>query len=330
MRNSELHRTPRSERRPPLRRVLLFIALLLVSNAWTSRAEAQPAKGFAVERFYPSAAGGGWLVMDELGMHGGFGGAIEISGGYARKPLDVASPDGTQRVALVSSQAFADFSVAATYERFRLYLNFSTPLAVAGESGTLGTYELSGPSVDLGKNPDTLSDPRVGFDARLLGAPGSALRVGAGAQLIIPSGDRADYLTDGTFRGMFRLLFAGDVGRFMYAGQLGMHLRPLDDSPAPGSPRGSELLFGIAAGPRLSVGTGWAVVVGPEIYGETALRSFFGGTTTGLEALLTGRLEGVGTGRQLRVKVGAGGGLDPHFGAPQWRIVFAVELFDQR
>jgi len=33
-------------------------------------------------------------------------------------------------------------------------------------------------------------------------------------------------------------------------------------------------------------------------------------------------------GAQLRVKLGAGAGLNPHFGAPEWRIVFGVELFD--
>jgi len=96
------------------RRTLLLMTTFLVSNAWTSRAEAQQPEGFAVERFYPSAAGGGWLVMDDLDLHGGFGGAIEISSGYARKPLQVVSPDGTQHLALVSDQAFADFSIAAT------------------------------------------------------------------------------------------------------------------------------------------------------------------------------------------------------------------------
>jgi hypothetical protein len=135
-------------------------------------------------------------------------------------------------------------------------------------------------------------------------------------------------VTDGTFRGMFRGLVAGDVGRLSFAGQLGLHLRPVDDSPAPGSPQGNELLFGVSAGRRVSVGNGWTVVVGPELYGETAVHSL-AGTATGFEGLLTGRFEGTGTGPHLRIKLGAGGGFDQHFGAPEWRIVVGVELLGQ-
>jgi hypothetical protein len=131
---------------------------------------------------------------------------------------------------------------------------------------------------------------------------------------------------------MLRALVAGDVGRFGYAGQLGVHIRPLDEGSTPDGPRGSELLFGAAAGPRFPVDAAghFAAVVGPEIYGETAFASFFGGPTTGVEALLSGRLEGAGIdGGQLRVRLGAGGGLDPQFGAPEMRVVVGVELFDR-
>jgi len=73
-----------------------------------------------------------------------------------------------------------------------------------------------------------------------------------------------------------------------------VHVRPLDDSPAPESPQGSEMLFGAAAGARVPVGSSGtaALVIGPEIYGATAFRSFLGSTSTALEGLLTGRLEG--------------------------------------
>ena len=120
------------------------------------------------------------------------------------------------------------------------------------------------------------------------------------------------------------------MGLLSYAGQLGVHIRPLDDAPTPGSPQGSELLFGAAAGTRFRVGTG-GTAARRRARGlrADAFRSFFGKDTTGLEGLLSARLEGTADdGGQLRVKLGAGGGLDPHFGAPEWRVVFAVELFD--
>jgi hypothetical protein len=71
------------------------------------------------------------------------------------------------------------------------------------------------------------------------------------------------------------------------------------------------------------------LIVGPELYGETAFRAFFGTTATGLEALLTGRLERrPARGAKWRVKLGGGGGLEPRFGAPAWRLVVGIEIFD--
>lgn len=309
--------------------------------AWTTPAAAQQqVKGFSVERFYPSAPGAGWLVMDQVNEHGALGGAMALTLGYAHDPLRVRTSDGSQRLAVVSDQATADFGFAVTYDRFRLYLNLDMPLAIEGQSGTVGGYAFTAPSVDPATNPDTLSDARIGLDARILGDPGGVFRLGAGAQVYFPSGNtcyldptnanRCDYDTDGTYRAMGRLLFAGDVGAFTYAGQVGIHIRPRDDTPAPG-PQGSELLFGAAAGGKLAVsGDGrTALVVGPEVFGASALRSLFGTNGTALEGLLTARLEGTADdGPQLRFKLGPGVGLDQHFGAPEWRIVAGVEVFD--
>jgi hypothetical protein len=130
---------------------------------------------------------------------------------------------------------------------------------------------------------------------------------------------------------MGRVLFAGDVGAFTYAGQIGIHIRPRDDTPVPG-PQGSELLFGAAGGARIPVfgGGRTAFVLGPEVYGATSLRSLFGTTSTALEGLLTARVEGTADdGPQLRFKIGPGVGLDQHFGAPEWRAVVGIEVFDR-
>ncbi len=289
------------------------------------------AQGFAIERLYQAAPGGGWVIMDSLDMRGGFGGVMAVTMGYARDPLRIRSSDGSQRLNLVSDQAFTDFGFAATYDRWRIYLNLAAPIAVSGEGGTVGAYSFVAPSLDLGSSPDTLSDARIGVDARILGDDKSPFRLGAGAQLFVPNGERPDYDTDGTYRAMLRVLFAGDMGMLTYAGQLGVHVRPLDDSPIPGNPQGSELLFGVAGGPKLLVGPGktMAVIVGPELYGETALRAPFGATSTGIEGLLSGRVEGTRDhGAQWRVKAGIGGGLDAHFGAPEWRVLFGIEVFD--
>jgi hypothetical protein len=307
---------------------------VLATCAIASRAEAQQqAQGFAVERFYPSAPGGGWFVMDDLDLHGRLGGAMEMTGGYARNPLKITS--GSQMLPVVSDEAFVDFGFAATYERWRLYLNMPAPVLVNGDSGIIGKYQFSTPTgpgtahfVDLGSDPDTLSDARVGLDARIVGEPESPFRLGVGAQLLIPSGFRTQYITDDTYRAMGRLLVAGDIGMFMYAAQVGVHIRPLDDAPTPGSPQGSELLFGGAAGVVFPVMKEVRFVVGPEVWGATAFRSFFGTSTTALEGILGARFEGTGTdGPQLRFKLGPGLGINEAFGTPDWRVLLAVEVF---
>jgi hypothetical protein len=288
-------------------------------------AQQQPA-GFAVERLYQSAPGAGWFVMDDLNITGRLGGAIELTSGYARNPLVITGPDGKQKLAVVKEEAFFNIGAAITYDRFRGYINFPMPLLLSGASGTLAPYQFIAPSVSLGTNPDTISDPRIGVDVRLLGEPGTLLRLGAGAQLYFPSGSRADYVSDARYRAMFRFLAAGDAGAYTYAGQLGVHVRPLNDAPVPGSPNGSEFLYGISGGRKFAGPPGWVVIAGPEIFGETAFHSFFSGET-GTEALITGRLEQTNAGRNLRIKLGVGHALQQNFGAAQWRIVFGVELF---
>jgi hypothetical protein len=305
-----------------------ILVLALATAFWAQPARAQStAAGFAVERFYPSAPGGGWFVMDDLNIDGAWGVAIGLTSGYARNPLVVTGPDGTPRLAVVAAQSSVDVSVAATYRRYRVYLDLPMPLLVSGNSGTVGPYQFSAPSVDLGSRPDTIADPRLGFDMRILGQPRAALRLGVGAQFIVPSGNRADYLTDGTRRAMVRLLAAGDHRRFSYAGQVGVHARSLDEASVPGAPLGNEVLFGIAAGRRFAIGSRWTSVVGPEVFGEAALRSVT--TTTGVEGLLTMRFEQLSVNRGVRFKVGAGRGLDQHVGVPAWRLVVAAELFSR-
>jgi hypothetical protein len=293
-------------------------ALLLVALAWSAGARAQQpvaAQGFAVERLYTSGPGAGWFVMDDLRLSGGLGGAAAVVLGYARRPLEVSS--GGQRLGVVSDQAFAELGLAVTYSRFRFYLNFDGPIVFSGESGQIGGFQFTAPSTNVQQNPDTISDPRIGVDARLFGEADSSFRLGAGAQLIAPSGARADYLSDGDDRAMVRLLFAGDLGRYTWAGQAGVHLRPRDDGAVPGGPRGSELLFGLAGGAKFD-----GLAIGPEIYGESAFKSLFGAQTTGLEALLGVRFEGARADQvHYRFKLGVGGGLVPRFGAPEFRVV---------
>ena len=323
------------------RRRWLAFALALAATAPAARAAAQQAQGFALDRFYPSPAGAGWFVMDSLDMQGGLGGALALTTSYARNPLRLE--DGFETLAVVSSEAFANFGLAVTYDRWRVYLDLRMPLYIAGQSGIEGgVYDWRGRCspraphlllrVTLSSNPDTLSDPRLGIEGRLFGEAGGRFRLGLSAELIAPNGERTAYDTDGTFRAMIRALTAGDLGRLRYAGQLGVHIRPLDEASIPGSPQGSELLFGAAAGGQVAAWRdgGLALIVGPEIFGASAFRSLFGSTTTALEGMLTGRLEETAShGQALCLKLAAGGGINQDFGAPEWRVLLAIEILNR-
>jgi hypothetical protein len=216
------------------------------------------------------------------------------------------------------------------YAWWRLYVDFATPIVIAGDDGTVAGTKFVAPSVNLSSSPDVLADTRVGFDARLLGDATSRLRVGASAQLFVPTGHQSAYETDGNVRALLRGLVAGDLGRFTYAGELGVHVRTLDESPVPDSPRGSELWFGAAAGARMRVAPCDDLIVGPELFGATAFRDLFAAGATSLEALLSARVEGIArSGTQLRVKLGVGAGLVTSLGTPDWRIVAGVEAFSR-
>ena len=316
----------------------LVLACVIALTSWTSSASAQQqANGFDLERLYTSAPGAGWLVMDSLDLQGGLGGAASAVTSYARNPLRVT--DGKTRLALVSDEAFLQIGFAVTYDRYRLYASFDSPLTLRGESGVVGAYSFTAPSVDMSSSPDAISHGRVGLDTRLLGQPRGVFRVGLGAQLYLPGGAmgslRENYLSDGPPSQSFgsydvqgRLLFAGDVGALHYAGHVGFHLRGLDDAPIPGSPRGNEALFGLAAGGTvpLCVGCG-TLVLGPELFGVTALRAPMGTDTTSLEGILSARLDEPSTdSTTVRLRVGGGGGIHAHFGAPEWRAVLGIEL----
>src|ERR1700682_1650934 len=107
-----------------------FLAGLVLFSLWPHFADAQQQpSGFAVERFYPSAPGAGWFVMDDLDMSGALGGAVSVRSGYAHNPIVVIAPDGKQRLALVTQEAVFDIGGAGTFYRLRgcFYSSAATP-----------------------------------------------------------------------------------------------------------------------------------------------------------------------------------------------------------
>ena len=88
--------------------ILLACASGFSARPATAQQTLQQTQGFAVERFHPSASGGGWFVMDDLNFGGYVSGAISLNGGYARKPFEVTGPGVSQKLAFVSGESFID------------------------------------------------------------------------------------------------------------------------------------------------------------------------------------------------------------------------------
>jgi OmpA-OmpF porin, OOP family len=299
-----------------------LLSLLAVLASVPVHAQAQ---GFALERFSPAPSGAGWWLNDELRLEGGLGGAVSLQLGYAHNPLRLRD-DGGSSLAVVAHQAVGTIGGAVVWNRFRLSVEFAGPIDVSGSSGVVNGVDYMAPHVNLEDNPDGISDVRVGLDARLWGDVHGPFRVGLGAQLFIPSGSREQYVSDETWRGVGRVLFAGDVHWFSWAANLGVHVRPLDDGATPNTPRGSEALAGFALGARLPL-AGNELLVGPELAAVTAFKAAFVNDTTGVEVLLGARWEQVVSSQLAwRLKLAGGVGVHAAFGVPEWRVLVGVEL----
>src|SRR4051812_41044872 len=74
-------------------------------------------QGFAVERFYPAPPGSAWLVMDDLNMKGGLGGAVSLSSSYSHDALVVPAAANAGAVPLIANAVFIDVGLAGTYSR---------------------------------------------------------------------------------------------------------------------------------------------------------------------------------------------------------------------
>ncbi len=299
-----------------------LLPMLMMVVATMARGQAQ---GFALERFLPAPSGAGWVLNDELRLEGGLGGAVSLQLGYAHHPLVLRDATGAT-LAVVAHQAFGTIGAAVAWKRFRLSVEFSGPIDLSGTSGVVNGVDYAAPHVNLEDNPDGISDVRVGLDARVWGDVHGPFRVGVGVQLFIPSGQRESYTSDETWRGLGRVLLAGDVRWFSWAANVGVHLRPLDDGSTPNTPRGSELLGGFALGARLPV-AGHELLVGPEVSAVTALKAAVAPDATGLEVLLGARWEQTVTAQLAwRLKLAGGVGAHAAFGVPEWRVVLGVEL----
>ena len=272
------------------------------------------ASGFALDRFNPSERGSEWFSEDTLDLRGDPGGAAGIVGELAIRPLVLYNADGSTRAVPVQDSLILHPGGSITLFR-RLRLGLDVPIAALqdGTGGTAGgvTY----PAATSGG----VGDLRIGADVRVLGAYRDPISLAIGAQFFVPSGNASQYLGDGSFHVLPRVLVAGEVGWFVYAAHVGFHYRGLSTTVA-GASLGSEMAFGLSAGARAAEGR---LVVGPELYGSTTVDSgAFSGKTTPVELLLGAHYL---AGSSIRLGAGVAPGLTRGYGEPAVRCLLSLE-----
>jgi hypothetical protein len=243
--------------------------------------------------------------------------------GYARRPLQ-AHAQGSADLDVVAHQASMEVALGLSFRRLRLAVIFPTPVYLSGDSGSVGDRQFEAPDVTLSHRPDTIADPRLVVEGLLVGRPGGPYRLGVEATLVAPSGHREDYLSDETFRGTGKVLCAGTLGRVIYAANIGIHVRPLDEAMA-GVPHGHELIGGAALGMKAMERSDGALSLGAEVFGASALKELGKSEATDLEALVGATLQqSLGQTMRLFTKLGMGTGVLHSLGAPDWRIVGSI------
>jgi outer membrane protein OmpA-like peptidoglycan-associated protein len=266
-----LRRRPRSSRRDSRSRArsvtrartlaAVALAALGLCQAGAARAQSTSTRGFALDRFMPSAAGSDWFAGDSLRIEDNLRPVFGVSADYDVNPLVLYNSDGSRRAVPVKGQLFLHAGGSLSLmDRFRIAVDLPIAPYQAGDSGVYNGEMI------IGSNSGGVGDLAVALDARLVGRYGQAFTLGAGAQLFLPTGSRDKFLGEGSVRAMPRIAAAGTVSMFMYSAQLGVMLR--EQSKFAGVDRGTDLTFAAAAGVAV---LDRRLIVGPEVYGATGV-----------------------------------------------------------
>ncbi|MBN2197165.1 MAG: OmpA family protein [Polyangiaceae bacterium] len=270
-------------------------------------------EGFAIDRFSPAERGSDWQANDGLDLRGRLRPAAGLVLDFAHNPLVAYGSDGKVARSIIERQFFAHLGGALILaNRIRFGVNMPLLLQSTGDPVVTpqGQFET--------ETGFALGDPRLTFDLRLVGLYDSPFTLAGGAEVYVPAGTQDAFASDGTLRVIPRLLAAGNLGVFAYAGRVGVHVRPAGGEFA-GTELGSELGFGAALGVRL---IDRSLLVGPELTGSTLLGG--GDGATPIEALLGGKYT---IARDYRVGIGIGPGLTRGFGSPDLRVLASFEWF---
>lgn len=290
----------------------LALSLLGASGAQAAGATTQ---GFALDTFNPSERGSEWFALDSLDFRGQVRPSFGVIGDFAYQPLVIYDSSGAARSNVVSSQVYPHVGAAMVlFNRVRFGVDAPIAFGSSGDGGSVNGANLSGPS------GAAFGDLRLAFDVKMFGEYGGPVTAAIGAQLFVPTGSPSQYTGDGKVRFYPHLLFAGDIGSFVYGADGALQVHAASGSYA-GSTMGSTFGFGASAGVRLAKKR---LVIGPELYGSTQLGKEM---STGAQATSVESVAGFHyTAGWVRFGMGAGPGLTRGLGTPKFRGLASFEV----
>lgn len=298
-------------------RIQLFaLALGVAALVAPAAALAQTDKGFALDRFDVSEVGSDWFSGDSLDFRAPTRPAFGLTADYAHKPLVRYDENGDEVAAIIKHQVHAHLQASILLaERLRLAASLPVLLLQSGESTTINGQQFAA------AEGAALGDLRLAADLRLFGEYGDVATMAVGAQVHLPTGDRAAFSGDGAVRVVPRLSLAGDISLFAYSVRASFNFRAQDDGYGD-VPGGSELAFVATAGLRLA---DKALLIGPELWGVTGVTSdaFFKKETTPFEVILGGHYFA----GPMRFGLGVGPGLTRGLGSPAVRVLGSLAYF---
>jgi OOP family OmpA-OmpF porin len=296
----------------PIRKTRTRLWLAPALGTLCAAALTQPAaaeEGFALGRFDPAPAGDRQLSVPSAAVNGDGVLHLGVLADYAYNPLALTHAKAQPEVGAVVSDQLV-LHVGGTYALWdRLALHLDVPFAVyqAGDDPVKGTETFASP------NDAVLGDVRVGLRLGLFGKPGSMLQASVGGSLWLPTGDQAQYTSDGSLRGMPQLLLGGEGHRVLWSLAVGAEFRgarTYDDA-------GLGSILRASAGFGVKMGEDQNVTLGPElnlgISTEDTRKK-----NTNAELLLGARYR---FRRDFEVGGGFGPGLSGGYGTPDVRAV---------
>src|SRR5687767_9246399 len=155
-------RLPASRRLPE---AALAVASALSLSLLSTRAPAQQAEGYAVNRYEPSERGSDWFSAESLDFRGQVRPALGLVGDYSHRSLVIYNPDGTVRAPVLDHNFIIHAGAAVVFvERLRLGLSLPIQAYGDGRGGRLSGIFYPAPASSSG-----IGDLRISGDVRLLG-----------------------------------------------------------------------------------------------------------------------------------------------------------------